>query len=313
MVDDVRVIAAKKEVTYGTDAAPTLAANAILTRNYNAVPVEVDQIQRNLDSGAYGATAGKPSNARTRSTYEVELAGSGAAGTAPKWMVLLEACGLAPPVLVAAASATQKFAKPGEGATSLSEYNWVGGNQRRKAIGQRGTFSLDATAGQTPFIGLDMTGLIPAVAPRDVNVADAADMTGWQEPQEVNNENSTFTIGGYAALMRSLSITAAVNVNLRSLVGARYIKRGNHGSSMRLVIEAPDLGTKDYLQTLQTGALVPWQFVHGKTAGNIVELSGAKAQITAIGESDEDDVLMFTIDVSLTVDGGADDLVIVAK
>ena len=122
-----------------------------------------------------------------------------------------------------------------------------------------------------------------------------------------------FLIGGFAAVMRSLQITAAVTTALRSLVGARYVKRGNHASTMRLVIEAPDVLTKDYLQSLQTGALLPWIFTHGKTAGNIIELSGAKAQLTAISESEEDDTLMFNIDASLTVDGGADDLVIAAR
>ena len=180
MVDTPRVIAAKIETTYGTDAAPTLAADAVLTRGFKITPVEVDQVQRNLDSAAYGATAGKPSNARVRSNYEVELTGSGVAGTAPKFMRLLQACGMAPPVLLAAASATQKFAKPGDAASSLSEYSWVGGDQRRKAIGQRGTFSLDATAGSTPFAALEMTGLIPTTTPRDKNVATPADFTGWQ-------------------------------------------------------------------------------------------------------------------------------------
>jgi hypothetical protein len=313
MVDVTRVIAAKAEVTYGTDSAPTLAADAILTRNYSTTPLEVDQIDRNLDSGGkYGATRKKPSNARIRSSYEVELAGSGAAGTAPKWMGVLAAAGMFSPTLAAGVSATQKFAQPGQVNGSLTEHAWVD-NQLRKTVGQRGSFMLDFTAGQLPFASLNMLGLVPAAAPRVVSVPAAANFASWIEPLEVNNENSLFTLDGFGAVTRSLKIESGVNTNLRSLIGSRYVKSGNHTATARAVIEAPSIATKDYLARLQTGDLVAWSLTHGTAVGNIIEVTGAKAQITAIAEQEEDDVLMFDISLLLTVDGGADDLVLVAK
>ena len=313
MVDVTRIIAAKPEATYGTDAGPTLAADAILTRNYSTTPLEVDQVNRNLDNRNYGATRQKPSNARIRSSYEVELAGSGAAGTEPAWMKLLAACGMKPAQVTAGDNARQVFARPGEVNGSLTEYSWTGGNQLRKALGQRGTFSLDFTAGQIPFASLTMTGLVPTVTPREVSVAGAADLTDWVEGLEVNNENSLFTLGGFAAITRSLKIDGGVNANLRSLVGARYVKSGNHNATARAMIEAPSIATKDYLASLQTGDLVPWSFVHGTQAGNIVEASGAQAQITAIAEQNEDDVLMFDISLLLTTDAANEDLILVAR
>lgn len=313
MVDTIRVIAAKPEAVYGTDAAPTLAADAVLTRNFSTTPLEVDQIDRNLDSGGkYGATRQKPSNARIRSSYEVELAGSGAAGTAPAWMKLLAAAGMKAPVLAADVSATQTFALPTDPKGSLTEYSWVG-DQLRKALGQRGSFTLDFTAGQLPFASLTMTGLVPAVTPREVQVPAAADFTDWIEPLEVNNENSLFTLDGFGAVTRSFRIEAGVNANLRSLMGARYIRSGNHNATARAVIEAPSIAAKDYLAKLAVGDLAAWAITHGTVAGNIIEATGAKAQITAIAEQEEDDVLMFDISLLLTIDGGAEDLVLVAK
>lgn len=312
MVDVTRVIAAKAEVSYATDAAPTLAADAILTRNYSTTPLEVDQIDRNLDSGKYGATRKKPSNARIQSSYEVELAGSGLAGTAPAWMKVLAAAGMLTPTLEAGVSATQKFAQPTDPKGSLTEYAWVD-NQLRKTLGQRGSFMLDFTAGQLPFAKLDMTGLVPTANPRSVTAPGAADFASWVEPLEVNNENSLFTLDGFGAVTRSFKIESGVNAKLRSLVGARYIKSGNHNATARAVIEAPSIATKDYLSKLAAGDLIAWAFTQGTAAGNIIELTGAKAQITAIAEQEEDDVLMFDISLLLTVDGGADDLVLVAK
>ena len=118
MVDWVAVVLAKKEGVYGADAAPTAAANGILTRNFQGKPVDVDQVNRNLDSGAYGARASKPSNERRTFSYEVEIAGSGAAGTAPAWMELLEGCGMAAPDLTAGTSAVQGAPTSGVTVTS---------------------------------------------------------------------------------------------------------------------------------------------------------------------------------------------------
>ena len=43
-----RLLLAKAEVTYGTDPTPTGAANAILVRNLEIVPLQSDIVQREL-------------------------------------------------------------------------------------------------------------------------------------------------------------------------------------------------------------------------------------------------------------------------
>lgn len=311
MVDARRVIAAKTEATYGQDAAPTLAADAVLTRNYSTKPVEVDRVQRPLDNQKYGATKTAPSNHRATSTYEVEVAGSGTAGQAPAWMRLNNACGMALPVIEAGVSATQKFAQPSEEPGSLTEYDWVD-NQLRKKVGQRGTFRMMFNAGDYAYLTYDMLAMLPP-NPRSVEVPQAADFSDWPEPLEVNDANTLLTLGGFAAITRSLEITANVGINLRSLIGARYVNRGNHAATGRLVVEAPSVAVRDYLADLATGDLLPLALTHGTEAGNIVQIAADAAEITDISEANEDDKLMFNIDLSFTTDGGADDLLITAR
>jgi len=48
-------------------------------------------------------------------------------------------------------------------------------------------------------------------------------------------------------------------------------------------------------------------------AGQIVEIASTKTQITAITESKEDDLVMWTVELLHTIDGGAIDLQITAK
>lgn len=312
MVDAIKVVVAKKEVTYGTDSGPTVGANAILTRNFSAKPIEADRLERPLDRGTYGANPSATSNERRTCSFEVEMAGSGAAGTAPKWMELLEACGMAPAALTAATKAEQKFALVSAAKGSLTLHDWVG-NQLRKGVGARGTYSIDFTAGAYPFLQLNMTAMVPAATPFSVSSPGAADFTSWKKPVEVNSDNTAVLLDGYAIIMRSLRLDANVTVGMRNLVGSRSVNLGNHQVSGQLVIEAPSTAAKDYIATLRTDALVALAVTHGLVAGNIIELAAPKLQITDITESVEDDKLMWTLAVTATVDAGADDLTITAK
>ncbi|HEX7820636.1 MAG TPA: hypothetical protein VF463_08450 [Sphingobium sp.] len=312
MVDYVAVVLAKKEATYGVDAVPVVGTNGILTRNYSGKPVDIDQIERNLDTRVFGALAGAPSNERRSISYEVEVAGSGTAGTAPGWMELLEGCGMAAPVLTATTSAKQQFALPGVAASSLSQYDHLS-NQRRKMIGSVGTYSLDFTAGAYPFIGFQWMGLVPTATPFDTSAPGAVDLTRWRQPVEVNIDNTEFLLDGYAPALRSWKAEAGVATAMRNLVGKRYVRRGNHAFKSTAVIEAPDIATKNYIQALRVGALVEWEMTHGIVAGNIIEMASTKVQITEIAESKEDDILMWTLSMTHTVEGGVSDFGITAK
>lgn len=301
MVDMVKVLAAKKEAAYATDALPTLAANAVLTRNFSSKPVEMDRLERNLDRGSFGASPSAPSNERQTVSYEVELAGSGAAGTAPAWMELLEGCGMAPPVVTAGVDVLQRFAAAGAAQGSLTQYHWKG-DQRRKMVGSRGTFSIDFTVGAYPFITMNYTGIIPAFSPFDVNVPGVPVLTRWDDPLEVNVENTLLQLDSYAVIARSLRLDANVSGTMRNMIGSRYMRRGNHGVTGRLSVEAPSLAAKDYLSRLRSGARVGLDVSHGTGAGRIIELNAPRAQVVDIEERDEDGILMWDVQLLLTID-----------
>lgn len=311
MVDSVKVLAAKKEAVYGTDVAPTLAANAILTRNFKATPLITDPLDRNLDRGSFGSTPTLPTNKRQELTYEVEVAGSGDAGTAPAWMELLEGCGMAAPVLVPDTSATQRMAAANAAQSSLTQHHWMG-DQKRIGVGGRGTFTMDFTAGAYPFIGFSFTQLVPTVTPRSVAAPGAATLDRWIDPLEVNTDNTLLMLGGFAAITRSFQLNAGVGINLRNLIGARYVNRGDHAITGRLVVEAPSMATKDYLAALDAGSIIPLELTHGVDDGNTVGVACAQTQITAINETEEDRKVMWEMDIRMNIDAGQDDLVITA-
>lgn len=314
MVETTKVLFLKKEGVYATDAAPTGALNARLTRNFTAKPVAVDRIERNLDRPVRGRSKDAASNARQTFGYELELAGSGAAGTPPAWMEDLELCGMAAPAIAAGASATQRFAAVGAALSSGTAYHWHG-TQRRVGLGARGTFSFDFTAGAYPFIGLQMTALLPDTA--DFGMTDAAPgevaFDQWRDPLEVSTANTDFTLGGYALVLRSITGEAGATVALRNLVGERAVQRGNHAVTGRILAKAPTLAARNYFRELKTGAEIPAQIVHGVAAGEVIQLDMAHVQVTDIELQEEEDELMLAISYGANVGATPDDLVFTAK
>ena len=312
MTGTTKILWAKKEAVYGTDAEPTAAANAALTRNFQTKPVVTDRIQRNLDRGVRGRAPDAPSNARQTFSYELELAGSGAAGTAAAWMEHLEACGMAAPTLTADTDAVQKFAAIGTDLSSMTAYHWHE-TMRRRAVGARGTFGWDFTAGAYPFLKFDMTGMLLLPTPIDTSAPGVPTLTQWKDPVEVNTDNTDLTLGGFALVTKSFTGDANAEITARNLVGARYIQRGNHAITGKIVGEVPDLASKNYFDSLMSGDEIAFDVTHGTVDGNIVEMSGTHLQITDIDLSEENDVLMATISYGLNVGTTPDDLIITAK
>src|SRR5438128_2019795 len=289
MPDARKTILFKKEVTYGTDAAPTPAANAALTRNFTAKPVQVDQLDRKLDLPSRGRVKTAPTNRRTTFGYELELAGSGAAGTAAPWMEHLEACGMAAPTLTAGSKAEQKFAGSGGAMSSATSWHWMG-DERVRSRGTRGTFGFDFTAGQYAFLKFDMQGLLPPDPAVDgTAVGGVPDYARWKAPLEVNTDNTDFTLDGFAANLKSFTADANADVKRRNLVGADYINRANHAMTGKIVIEAPAIASKNYFSTLDLGTEVAVQIIHGTVAGNIVQVDASYLQILDIDRAEEDE------------------------
>jgi hypothetical protein len=309
-----KVILAKKEGVYATDAAPTPAANAILTRNFQRPePILTDTLDRNLDLPTRGRVKSANTNRRTACSFEVELAGSGAAGTAAPWMELLEACGMAAPVLTAATRAEQKFAAEGAALSSLTQHDWLG-DQRVRGLGQRGTFGFDFTAGAYGFLKFDFQGLLPPPPAVDgVAPGGAPDFSRWKDPLEVNTENTDFLLDGFAMVLKAFTGDANAEVKARNLVGANYIQRGNHAMTVRIVGEAPAIGAKNYFTSLDNGAEIAVQLVHGIGAGKVVQIDANYLQILKISRSEEDDKLMVDITAGLNIRNGQDDFLITAK
>lgn len=101
-----RTLLAKIETTPGTDPTPTGASNAMLIKNMTLTPMETTLVSRDLIRPYLGNFAQLPAANYAKLAFEVELAGSGTAATAPAYDPLLRACGMAVTQLAAAVTGT---------------------------------------------------------------------------------------------------------------------------------------------------------------------------------------------------------------
>lgn len=102
------VIWAKAEVTYNTDPVPVVSTNDLAVVNLDGPkPASQRMYQRNVVRPSFGKLKSLYGGHLAEVSFDIEVKGSGAAGTAPEYGVLLRACGMAE-TIVASTSVTYK-------------------------------------------------------------------------------------------------------------------------------------------------------------------------------------------------------------
>lgn len=149
------VLLFKTESVYGTDPTPTAADNAIFASNINLSTEGLRMNPRPGIRGSHGQLQSVYGGQLRRITFECEIKGSGAAGTAPEIGPLLKACGM-DETIVASTSVT--YQPVSSSISSGTIWFYEGGRKKHVLRGCRGTVTFVANAGglamaQFNFIG----------------------------------------------------------------------------------------------------------------------------------------------------------------
>jgi len=267
-----KILLAKLETTYGEDATPA-GGDAILATEVRMSPMQGQDLDRNLDTPHGGPTGTIPVELHHTISFRVELAGSGTAGTAPRWGRLLRACGCAETV-VATTSVT--YNRIYEDLESVTLHLNIGGTLYAM-IGGRGTAAFDVSASGVPFIEFEFTALY--VAPADAAAA-TPDFSGIPDPLAASNTNTpVFTVGGTSLVMRSFKLTLANRVETQFLIGEEEVFLDGHENAIEARVRAVPLATFDPWAQAAAQGKIAVALTHGKTAGNIVSIAAPRAQV----------------------------------
>ena len=280
----------KKETSYGSTSSPTGSANAVLVRDLTVEPVVSDEVSRELIRGYLGNQEVLLANTRVNVSFDVEMAGSGTAGTAPKYSDALQACGLA---LTTVSNTSNSYAPVSDSFSSVTiKYNTDGVNHT--ILGARGTFSINCEVASIPVISFQFTGLYST--PTDTAMPTTT-YSNQADPVIFKNGNtSSFQLLGYAGAMQSWSFDMNNEIVYRELVGStKQVIITGRTPSGTAVVEAVALSGHNFFTDATGGSTGNNTWSHSGGAGNIVTVSCPQTDLSAPTYEDSDGIVMLNL------------------
>lgn len=312
-------ILAKIETTYGTDASPTEGANAILVSNCSITPLAAQNVDRDLIRPYFGASEQLVGAAYVELAFDVELAGSGTAGTAPAWGQLLRGCGFTE---TTSASIRTEYTLNTPVVDALTIYYFSDG-VKHKALGCRGTVSLDMSAGARPIMSFKFTGLdggVTAATPSTLT------LTAFKTPIVVSDANTgdvtigaTYTAatptltGGQGYPSTGLKIDLSNSVNYTALLGGETVDITNRTPTGSVELDLTAANEVTFMTTVKANTTQSFGLMHGTTAGYKVMLFMPAVQIINPKKVDKNGKMLIGYDLRVVPGAsGNDELKIVA-
>jgi hypothetical protein len=183
------VILAGIEATYGAGSVLTGALNALVASNLSVNPLNAQNVDRDIIREYLGGSEQLVGTSYKECSFDVELVGSGTAGTAPAWGKLLRMIGFAE-ILTAT---TRVDYVPISDLFESGVIEWYDDGVMHKLLGVRGTASLKMNVGEKPVLSFKLMGLDGGDS---VAGLPATTTTAWKVPQVVNNANTGDLIFG---------------------------------------------------------------------------------------------------------------------
>ena len=301
-----RVILIEAESSYGTDPTPS-ATDVVLVRDLSITPQSSDVVNRDVVRPYLGASQQLLANTRVECTFSVELAGSGTAGTAPRYGSALKACGFSETV----SSGTSVTYEPISASFSSVTIHYNVDGVRHVVNGCRGSFSISAAVGEIPSIDFTFTGIYNA--PSDAALPSVT-YGNQATPLIFKNGNTTnFQLLSYAGALMNFSMDVGNSLVYRELVGGtKEVLLTDRAANGSVTIEAPLTATKDYFAAALTDTtLGNLTVTHGTAAGNICRFTSTKVDIGDVNYGEADGVTMLEIPYTLVPSSANDEMSLV--
>jgi hypothetical protein len=283
---------AKIEGVYGTDPVPVGATDAMYIYNLTLTPMELVVAPRNPVRPFFGADAPAIGGTAVKVTFEVPIAGSGAAGTAAPYGCLLRACGRAQTVNAGVDVIYPLISGAQESVTLYVNRDTV----LHKITGARGSVSRTLKNKEIPMYKFTFTGIYNA--PTDVALPALTFGGTWPKPLIVNKVNTTFSLHGFTGILSELTFDDGVQVvwkdnpNLTEEVRITGRAEPIKGTAS---IQADSIAVKDWFTIAKAGTTGALAVVHGTAAGGKWKLDAATVGVLNPAEAEEDGIMVYKL------------------
>ena len=285
-----RLALVKAESTYGTNPTPA-ATDALLFTELDVSPLEMELLERETIQSYFGGRESVVGQRSVPISATVEMAGSGTAGTAPRYGPLLTSCGLGE-TIVAATSVT--YAPVSTAFDGYTMQFFVDNGSEQAITGIRGSFDISMSVNVIPTIAFSQMGIFAAPTalsrPSETYSAQAT-------PLAVNADNTaTVSVHGFSACMTEFSLSLGTEMVFEQKAGCtKQVRLTDRVTTGSITIELPAFATKDFLSiaSAQTQGNINW--VHGSTAGNIITFNADQAAFDSPTYVESDSVTHITL------------------
>lgn len=292
----------KIEAVYGTDVGPAVA-DAIVASNITFTPLQAQEEMRDLLLPYLGNQGAILTEEHGQIEFDVEIAGAGAAGDVPKYGSLLRVCGLAETVT---ADTDVTYSIIEDGVESGTIYFNVDGVQHI-FVGARANLQPNFTSSKIPKFRFRLTGLLGTVT--DVALPTVT-KAGWTTPVAVSKANTTLSLHGWSAIAQSLSLDLGNTLTPRFLIGEESVRITDRKSTGTTVVDAKSMATINWFDIARTRTRGALALQHGTEDGNIVEISAPAVEIGPPGQSQDNNIVNYSLPLKLCPVNGLDDLTI---
>ncbi|WP_313178252.1 phage tail tube protein [Massilia sp.] len=270
-------ILAKLETTYGLDAAPTGAANALLVSNLSVNPMNAEYISRDIIREYLGGSEELAGARYMECGFDIELVGSGQNAVAPAWGPLMRSIGFAEVIT----PAMRVDYVPISGAFESSTIYYYDDGVLHKLLGVRGTATLDLGVGKKPVISFKFMG-VDGGTTAVPNVSTT--LTAWRVPQVVLDANSgkltfgathaaatapAFT-GGTPYPSDGLTIDLGIKAQFQKLLGGERISISERDVTGAAKLQLSAVEEVSFLNDIKANKLTSIGLIHGTVANDKV-------------------------------------------
>jgi hypothetical protein len=282
MLETKALILAKVETTYGTDANPTPANNAILTSKPSIELITEDK-EREVVLPHYGKLASIPVGTGIKISFDVELKGSGTSTTPPTIGVLLRACGFTQTI---GASNVTYNPNNVQDIESLTIYFYNDGILY-KALGCVGnSVKLSGKANEPTKLSFEFTGLFNGIASFASN-ASFPTPTFANEPIPPVLRNGLFYMdelgdnGIIDSIEISITNTIAKRADVNSVYGVRRYSVTGREISGSFDPEVESLSSFNPWNAWDSASSLRVALTIGSVSGNMITFDLPNCQIEA--------------------------------
>lgn len=274
-----KLVTAIVEDAYGDGKAATATVRAM---NLKPTLLNTSKIEKPTIKPGFGHDAVVQAGANVALEFEMDLAGSGVAGTAPGFGELLRGCGFSETI---SAGTSVTYDPISENQDSLSIFYYHDGDLHQLK-GARGDVSLNLQTLDKPTLKFNFTGIYVPVSAASLPAsafAPSADVLPVSK-----STTGVMTLDGENLALSQLELSVGNTVVYRNLVNKEEVNINDRKSTLKAQFDRPNVASKDWFASVMNGDSGPLNITHGSVAGNIVQISAGKVQPTEVADADND-------------------------